>query len=86
MNRKAMSMALTLVITIVVLIVIALALITVTTENVAQTGASAEEQTLDSFCKICTKNMCGSKEAGAEVDDIECPCLGAGITYTCPTP
>ncbi len=84
MKRKAMSMALTLVITIVVLIVIALALITVTTENVAQTGASAEDQTLDSFCKICAKNACGSKEAGATVTVAECPCLVAD--YDCPLP
>ena len=86
MNRKAMSMALTLVITIVVLIVIALALITVTTENVAQTGAGAEQQTLDSFCKICVKNACAGQYATAVIDDTECPCLGADNTYTCPIP
>ncbi len=73
MNRKAMSMALTLVITIVVLIVIALALITVTTTNVAETGASAGDQTTDSFCKICVKNVCVTGAATATVAD--CPCL-----------
>ncbi len=82
MYKKAMSMALTLVITIVVLIVIALALITVTTENIAQTGAGAEEQTLDSFCKICVKNACAAKESTAIIQVAECPCLT--VPYTCP--
>ena len=82
MNRKAMSMALTLVITIVVLIVIALALITVTTENVAQTGASAETQTLDSFCQICAKNECAAVESGDIIPVANCPCLAA--PYVCP--
>ncbi len=82
MKRKAMTMALTLVITIVVLIVVALAIITVTAENVAQTGAGAEEQTMDSFCKICAKNVCGSKAADETVTVAECPCLNA--IYICP--
>ena len=73
MNRKAMSMALTLVITIVVLIVIALALITVTTTNVADTGSSASDQTTDSFCKICVRNVCATGAISATV--VDCPCL-----------
>ena len=81
MNRKAMSMALTLVITIVVLIVIALALITVTTTNVADTGTSAGEQTTDSFCQICAKNVCVTGNV-VTVTKVHCPCLGTA-TVTC---